>query len=591
MGTILIVSNVDCLEEHLKIAKEYDVAFEVNDFFDPGILEDEDQIRNIIAEYKRSGLPKGSTMHGAFYDIVPFSYDAGIRSASRKRMRQSMEIAAELGVGGVVFHTNVNSDLRSDVYDCRVVDEFEAIFKELLEDYPDMNIYLENMFDREPDLLQRIAQRLEKYDNFGICLDWAHANIYGSNMTDWVDRLKGWVKHIHINDNDLRRDLHDAVGSGLIDWRFFKQCYDRYFSECSLLIETSKPMMQIGSLEYLRQLSQKEVLMDERRSLKPEEMLEQIFHCMNRLASERDFDSAILILTELGRMLVNADRASFWYWDMKNKQYWTIAALDSGKIVIPEGTGIVGAAINLRETILLNDPYHDSRFNPQVDKETGYVTKSILCMPVYSASGEVIGAIQTINKIGDGGFNRDDERKLSLAATFSGKTLEAHMLRVQNQIDALTNLRNRKGFYDFFENVILPFGEENSASVVMCDIDFFKKVNDVYGHNAGDEVLCKVAGILEKYFKTCGEVFRWGGEEFIALQRTGVPEAAKVAETIRKEMEETVCRYEGIDIKITMSFGVSAIDVTRTLEENVNRADELLYEAKKTGRNKVVFKG
>lgn len=589
MGQLMIAANADCLKEHLDIAKKYGAAFEINDFFNPQILDDECKINELIGIYKEQGIPKESTMHGAFYDIVPFSYDPGIRQASVSRMHQSMDIAVKLGVKAVVFHTNVNPDLVSVVYSKRVIDEFEAVLSELLGKYPDINIYLENMFDSEPDILEEIAKRLCRYNNFGVCLDWAHALIYGNDIDAWIEKLKNYVRHIHINDNDLQKDLHLAVGSGLIDWEFFLKCYDKYFKECSVLIETGSPSMQLESINYLKKcMSDGKCPENSKRKLQPEETLEAIFRCMNRLAAERDFDAAILTLTELGRTLVNADRASFWYWDVGNRQYWTIAALGSERIVIPQGSGIVGASIDNGETILINDPYNDIRFNPKVDLETGYKTKSILCMPVYNAAGEVMGAIQAINKLDAAGFNGQDEKRLSLAAIYSGKLLEAHTLRMQNQIDALTGLRNRKGFYDYYENVILQYGNTGKTSIVMCDIDFFKKVNDIYGHNAGDAVLCNVAKILGKNFEASGEVFRWGGEEFIVLLKGGIESAFETAENARKIIEKSVCMFENNNIKITMSFGVSEIDVKRSSDLNVKQADELLYEAKKTGRNKVV---
>ena len=119
---------------------------------------------------------------------------------------------------------------------------------------------------------------------------------------------------------------------------------------------------------------------------------------MNEMVDTKDFASTILLLTELGRTLANSERASFWYWDKAKKQYWTLVALDSPRIVVPEGSGIVGASISGNETILINNPYEDPRFNPEVDRETGYQTRSILCIPVTNSRGEVIGAYQAINK-------------------------------------------------------------------------------------------------------------------------------------------------------------------------------------------------
>lgn len=115
---------------------------------------------------------------------------------------------------------------------------------------------------------------------------------------------------------------------------------------------------------------------------------------MNEMVDTKDFASTILLLTELGRTLANSERASFWYWDKAKKQYWTLVALDSPRIVVPEGSGIVGASISGNETILINNPYEDPRFNPEVDRETGYQTRSILCIPVTNSRGEVIVLIR-----------------------------------------------------------------------------------------------------------------------------------------------------------------------------------------------------
>lgn len=327
-------------------------------------------------------------------------------------------------------------------------------------------------------------------------------------------------------------------------------------------------------------------------SLTAEEMLEKIFYYMNQLAVEKDFSASILLLTDLGRTLVNAERTSFWYRDIKNQSYWTLAASETGRIVVPEGQGIVGASIENNETILINDPYKDARFNPQVDKETGYVTKAILCMPVMNSCGEVIGAYQAINKLGDAensGFDEQDKKRLALAATYSGKLLETHLLRQQSQLDHLTGLKNRRGFYDYYENEMQGSDKSQAESVIMCDIDFFKKVNDTYGHNAGDAVLVHVADLMKKCVGKDGEVFRWGGEEFIILLPCyNVEQTAKLAEEIRYSVEASECHSGNEIIKVTMSFGVKELEDGKTLEANVKEVDAKLYEAKATGRNKVV---
>lgn len=254
MGNFLIVSRVERIQEYKQIADEYHLGFELNDFYVPSVLDDPSRQQELLEQYHRVGLPPGSTMHGAFLDVVLFSEDSQIRRISELRMTQSMDIAQRVGVKGVVFHTNSNPVLSGDYYDSRVVGMVSEYIAKLLETYTGIEIYLENMFDASPDLLVGIARNLESYPRFGICLDYAHAVISGTEVGVWVDSLAQFVRHLHINDNDLRRDLHLAVGDGNIDWKQFASYYRQYFSSCSTLIETERPEQQIRSLQYLKQL-------------------------------------------------------------------------------------------------------------------------------------------------------------------------------------------------------------------------------------------------------------------------------------------------------------------------------------------------
>lgn len=256
MGQFLIVSKVDRLEEYLKIAKDYNAAFEINDFFEPDILDDVVRQKQVIRAYIEAGVPESSTMHGAFYDVTVFSQDAKIREVSRDRMKQSMEIAGELGVKGVVFHTNHNPFISGREYTECVVSATSGCLEDLLKSYPDIYIYLENMFDKKPDVLAGISKNLQGFHNYGVCLDWAHANIYGDSEVVWMEQVAQYVKHIHINDNDLVHDLHLAVGDGKINWKRFGCCYEQYFRDCSILVETNEPVNQRKSLDYIMKILQ-----------------------------------------------------------------------------------------------------------------------------------------------------------------------------------------------------------------------------------------------------------------------------------------------------------------------------------------------
>lgn len=253
MGRVLIVAREEYLGECKEIAEQYEVGFEINDFSDPVVLECEEETNRLIEFYQREGLPKGSTMHGAFFDIVVFSYDLRVREIAELRMEQSMKIAVRLGVKGVVFHTNISPVLSGEEYDHRAIDMTVKYMACLLQRYPDTEIYLENMFDANPDLLVAISERLCVYENYGVCFDYAHASISGTPMSEWVVALAPYIKHVHINDNHLKRDEHLALGDGTIDWCKFVKYRETYFKSSSLLIETTLPQNQRRSLVYLEQ--------------------------------------------------------------------------------------------------------------------------------------------------------------------------------------------------------------------------------------------------------------------------------------------------------------------------------------------------
>ncbi len=252
MGKILIVSLAKDIEEYKALAREYNVGFEVNDFYHPDALENQDEMNRLIALYQKNGLPEGSTMHGAFFDIVVFSYDPRIREISELRMEQSMKVAVRLGAKGVVFHTNYSPMLSGEEYDKRAVELTSRYMECLLKRYPDTEIYLENMFDTDPELMIAISERLSAYGNYGVCFDYAHASISHSPMELWVQGLSPYIKHVHINDNDFRKDQHLAVGDGQINWGQFMKYRERYFYDSSILIETTSPENQRRSLEYLK---------------------------------------------------------------------------------------------------------------------------------------------------------------------------------------------------------------------------------------------------------------------------------------------------------------------------------------------------
>lgn len=252
MKKLLIIPDKDNLAASLSLAKEYNFGFEYNDFFTPEILDDEKMQSDIINKYKSCELPEFTTLHGAFIDILPFSKDKKIREASIDRINQSIHLAKELGVKAVVFHLNYNPSLNSPAYIDSFVKQNIEVWQSIIAENSDIDIYLENMFEKDPCILKRVALSLKKYSNFGICLDWAHASLSNAYPEDWAEALGEYIKHIHINDNNLIVDQHLAWGDGSVERDLFYHCYDKYFSDATVLIETKSIENQKKSIECLK---------------------------------------------------------------------------------------------------------------------------------------------------------------------------------------------------------------------------------------------------------------------------------------------------------------------------------------------------
>ncbi|MBR4343960.1 MAG: sugar phosphate isomerase/epimerase [Lachnospiraceae bacterium] len=250
---------LECIPEYKKaeewagLSEKYGLSFEYNEFFNPAVLEDENLIDEIVGIYNGLGRDgKNDTLHGAFLDITVSSSDPMIRNASDYRVSQSLEIASRLNARGVVFHTNYLTDFKSSVYRQNWVDSNIKYWGRKCHEYGGLNIFLENMFDNTPELLAKVAAGLSETENFGVCLDLAHAFLSRTALKEWIEALSGHVMHIHINDNDGLEDLHLSVGAGKMDWNILKEkaLFDR---DPSVLIEVSGREKLETSYEFLKE--------------------------------------------------------------------------------------------------------------------------------------------------------------------------------------------------------------------------------------------------------------------------------------------------------------------------------------------------
>ena len=219
--------------------------------------------------------------------------------------------------------------------------------------------------------------------------------------------------------------------------------------------------------------------------------------------------------------------------------------------------------------------------------------KSHLTLPL-AVEKEIIGCI-SLNSDQPNAFDAQDLQFFSVIGYQMAVTLK-HSQRFSSIksmaiYDTLTGLYNRRSFEERLGiETQKSFYGSTPVSLVMVDIDHFKKVNDTFGHLEGDKALCEIASLLKTSVRKKDTVARYGGEEFVLiLSGAGLEESTMIAERIRRLVENTPLQMERAQINLTVSLGISNFPIHRpqSKEELVKMADLALYEAKRGGRNKV----
>ncbi len=166
---------------------------------------------------------------------------------------------------------------------------------------------------------------------------------------------------------------------------------------------------------------------------------------------------------------------------------------------------------------------------------------------------------------------------------------ELHKLSIT---DALTGVYNRRHFFETSKDFIsIARRNKGDLSLLMIDIDYFKRVNDTYGHNAGDSALIALAEEIRNLLRESDVFARIGGEEFaVLLHDTPLDGAKTIAEKIRKTIEQRIFFHKDVELKIEVSIGISTLnETTNSMDALYELVDKKLYEAKESGRNRVCY--
>jgi diguanylate cyclase (GGDEF)-like protein len=316
-------------------------------------------------------------------------------------------------------------------------------------------------------------------------------------------------------------------------------------------------------------------------SLRPEEILQTIM--------EKTAD------------LIKAEGWSVLFLDHgKNELVFEAAAGDAGKkligIRLKVGQGVAGWVARYGQSLIVPDVTKDPRFYSGVDKKTKFITKSILCVPMKSRN-KIIGVVEVVNKVGGEPFTKDDLEifenfvahiTIALENAAMYKKMEAASL-----IDDLTQLYNTR-FCNQYLDAFLDKrkGSKRVISLIFLDIDFFKLVDDNFGHLVGSETLKRLGDRLTQAVRKGDVVIRYGGDEYIVLlPHTDKRTAQVIAERIRKEVNsKPFLAFGNKKFNISVTLGVATCpDDASTRDGLIGAADKAMYEGKLSGRDKVIL--
>lgn len=279
------------------------------------------------------------------------------------------------------------------------------------------------------------------------------------------------------------------------------------------------------------------------------------------------------------------------YYKLDDEQFHNV--IENKLFGITRGKSIIDYAFNVYKDDWENVNLNYYKFSDYIADDFAM----FMYVPIYAYLSIIIIGFVSVFFVGLIAFWLNDvyEKNSVMRNSLSEKYEETSRLKVELEkvatIDFLTKLYNRRSLFDKLEEIRANNLSNQNANflILIMDIDHFKKINDTYGHIAGDEVLKNVSDTVSKNIRKSDVVCRWGGEEILVVLVNSTLEDGKiVAEKIRHKIHHTITKYENNKIQVTVSVGIKSVEMIGDFDNALTNADVALYKAKQTGRNKIV---
>jgi diguanylate cyclase (GGDEF)-like protein len=331
---------------------------------------------------------------------------------------------------------------------------------------------------------------------------------------------------------------------------------------------------------------------------------QQLMTCLRigkALTSTFNMDQILIIVLKRLSELFKARNWTLFLLDQERQEllFELVVGLDKGSLSdvrIKVGEGIAGAVAATGQPILVPDVNRDQRFSKRVDDLTGFVTHSLICLPL-KMQGSVIGVIEVVNPEDLSLFQPEFMPVLSIVADYVAIAITNS--RNYRKIESLSITDDVTGFYNtrflhqHLERILDPAATRpQEVSLVFLDLDNFKQVVDAHGHLVGSRVLKEVARAIAENLNREDCLVRYGGDEFVVIlpgqdKKTALDKVVAIRQTL---VERVFLQEEGLDVRLTASFGVAGYPHdAASKRELLSIADSSMYRSKEIGKNAITL--